>query len=95
MTRSRVQTNRAPATGARPTAGTRKPGELYTNFADLQLGVIDAGQAPRDLLAVCFFSPTASYPTGAFVVNSGALYVSNTTVAQGAFNLTQWTKIGP
>jgi len=95
MTRSRVQSSRAPATGVRPTAGTHKPGVLYTNFADLQLGVIDAAQAPHDLLAVRFFSAAAGYAIGAFVVNAGALYVANTTVAPGAFNPSQWTKIGP
>jgi hypothetical protein len=91
----RVQTNRNPATGVRPAAGTRKAGELHVNLADLQLSVIDAGQTPRDMLAVRFFSTTAGYASGVFVVNSGALYVSNTTVTPGPFNPAQWTRIGP
>jgi hypothetical protein len=95
MTRSRVQTNRNTATGVTPIAGSRKPGELYVNFADLQLGVIDANKNPQDLLAVRFFSNVASYSAGVFVVNAGALYVSSAPVSPGAFNATQWTKIGP
>jgi hypothetical protein len=95
MTRSRVQTNRNTITGVIPSVGARKPGELYTNFADLQLGLIDASQTPQDLLAVRFFSPTASYAGGVFVVHAGALYVSSGPIVSGAFNPTQWTRIGP
>jgi hypothetical protein len=95
MTRSRVQTNRNFATGVKPGAGTRKSGELYVNPVDLQMGVIDASQTPQDLLAVRFFSSTASYAGGVFVVNAGALYVSSGPISPGAFNPTQWTKIGP
>jgi hypothetical protein len=95
MTRSRVQTNRNTTTGVIPSTGTRKPGELYVNIPDLQIGLIDASQTPQNLLAVRFFSPSASYAGGVFVVNAGALYVSNTPISPGAFNLTQWTKIGP
>jgi hypothetical protein len=92
MTRSRVQTNRFFATGARPPTGQRKPGELYLNAPDLQLGLIDAAQTPQDLLAIRFFSPLASYPVGAFVVYSGGLFVSNTVVSPGSFNPAQWTE---
>jgi hypothetical protein len=88
---NRVQTNRSFVTGVRPSAGARKPGELYTNIPDLQISVIDEGRNPTDLLAVRFFSPAASYPVGAFVVHSGAFYVSNTPVTPGAFNPAQWT----
>jgi hypothetical protein len=95
MTRSRVQTNRSFATGVKPGAGTRKPGELYVNPVDLQMGVIDASQTPQDLIAVRFFSTSASYLVGVFVINAGALYVSNAPVSPGAFNATQWTRIGP
>jgi hypothetical protein len=95
MTRSRVQTNRNTASGAVPSTGTRKPGELYVNIPDLQIGLIDGGQTPQNLLAVRFFSNVASYPGGAFVVNGGALYVSNTPILPGAFDPAQWTKIGP
>jgi hypothetical protein len=91
MTRSRVQTNR----GAKPAAGTRKPGELYVDPVALQLGVIDVTQTPQDLLAVRFFSPSASYAFGVFVVYGGALYVSNNSIIPGSFDPLQWTKIGP
>lgn len=92
---NRVQTNRSFATGVVPAAGARKPGELYANLADMQFGVIDAGQTPRNMLAVTFFNTTAGYAAGAFVVTTGKLYVSNGPVTPGPFNPAQWTKIGP
>lgn len=95
MTTTRVQANRSTTAGARPAAGARKTGELYVNLAELQLSVSDASKNPVDVLAVTFFSPTASYAVGRFVVNAGVLYVSNATVSPGAFNATQWTRIGP
>ena len=95
MTRSRVQTNRFFAAGARPPASSRKPGELYLNAPELQIGLIDASQTPQDLLAVRFFSPSAAYTAGSFVVNAGILYVSNTSAPAGAFNPAQWTRNGP
>ena len=90
---TRVQTLRSSNTGAVPAAGTRTPGELWTNFPDLQLGVIDASKNAQKLVAVRYFSTTANYAVGDFVIQAGVLYVAKSAVTAGAFNATQWTQI--
>jgi hypothetical protein len=69
------------------------PGELYTNWPDGQLGVINSTGNPQDLIAVRFFSSAANYNVGDFVINSGRLYSAATTVTPGAFNSGQWTPV--
>jgi Chaperone of endosialidase len=86
---NRIQTLRSSTPGARP-AG-RQPGELYVNWPDLQLGVVDSASAPIDLIAVRYFSTLTSYAVGDFVVQAGALYFANAAVAPGPFNPAQWT----
>jgi hypothetical protein len=93
MTISRSQTLRSSTAGNRPAVGTRQPGELYTNWPDRQIGVIDSTQTPMDLLAVRVFSSLASYSAGQFVQNGSQLYAASTAVAPGAFNPAQWTKV--
>jgi hypothetical protein len=73
--------------------GTRQPGELYTNWPDRQIGVIDSTQAPMDLVAVRFFSSLASYNAGDFVLSGGQVYSAKAAVVPGAFNATQWNKV--
>ena len=90
---NRVQTLRSSTAGNRPAAGTRSPGELYTNWPDKQLGVIDATQNPMDLIAVRFFSATAAYATGDFVLQAGQLYQAKSNLAAGAFNASNWNKV--
>ena len=90
---TRVQIIRSSTPGAVPAAGTRSPGELWTTFPDLQLGVIDASKTAQRLVAVRYFSTQANYAVGDFVVQAGALYVANTAVTAGAFNSGQWVKI--
>jgi hypothetical protein len=90
---NRVQTLRSSTAGNRPAAGTRAPGELYSNWPDKQLGVIDASQNPMDLIAVRFFSSTAAYATGDFVLQAGQLYQAKSTLAAGAFNASNWNKV--
>ena len=87
----RVQTLRSNVAGNRPTG--RQPGELYVNWPDKQIGVIDSGSAALDLVAVRFFSATASYVVGNYVLQSGKLYVANGSISPGAFNATQWTAV--
>jgi hypothetical protein len=86
---NRIQTLRSSTPGARP-AG-RQPGELYVNWPDLQLGVVDSTSAPVDLIAVRYFSTLTAYAVGDFVIQVGALYVANSVVAPGPFNPAQWT----
>jgi hypothetical protein len=88
----RVQTLRSNVAGNRP-AG-RQPGELYVNWADAQLGSILAGGAPQDLIAVRFFSASANYVIGDFVIQGGQLYRAVNPSAAGVFNPANWAQIG-
>ena len=90
---TRVQALRSSTSGAVPAAGSRLPGELWSNFPDLQLGVIDASKNAQKLIAVRYFSTTANYATGDFVIQAGALYAAKGAITAGAFNSTQWVKI--
>jgi hypothetical protein len=88
----RGQTPRSSVKGNRPTTGTREVGELFVNFADLQLGVINTGKVATDLVAVRYFSTASDYAVGSFVVQGGFIYRCKTTVTAGAFNVANWDK---
>ena len=90
---TRIQALRSSTTQAVPAAGTRLPGELWTNFPDLQMGVIDASKNAQKLIAVRYFSTAANYAANDMVVQSGAIYLANGAVTAGAFTPGQWTKI--
>ena len=90
---NRTQVLRSSVTGNAPASATRAPGELWINFPDLQLGLIDAARNSQKLIAVRYFSTTANYAIGDFVVQAGALYVANAAVTAGAFNATKWNKL--
>ena len=90
---TRVQALRSSTSGAVPAAGVRLPGEMFANFPDLQMGVIDGSKTPQKLIAVRFFSASANYAIGDFVVQAGSLYVANSAVTAGAFNASKWNKI--
>lgn len=83
---------RSATAGIRP--GGRLPGELYVNWPDKQLGVIDNTSSPLDLLAIRFFSSTTSYNPGDYVVNSGILYSAKNAITPGPFNSLQWLVSG-
>jgi hypothetical protein len=70
------------------------PGELYVNWPDSQLGAINSGGNPQDLIAVRFFSTLANYNVGDFTINGGQLYRATAAVTAGAFNSAQWTQVG-
>jgi hypothetical protein len=89
---NRVQVLRSSTTTNVPTAGTRQPGEVWTNFPDMQLGVIDTTKTAQKLLAVRFFSTTGTYVAGDVVVQAGVIYTALGAVAPGAFNPAQWQK---
>ena len=82
---SRVQTLRSSTTGNTPASGTRQAGELWLNFADFQLGMIDASRNAQKLVAVRYFQTTANYSAGDMVVQAGALYIANGSITAGAF----------
>jgi hypothetical protein len=88
----RVQTLRSSVAGNRPTG--RQPGELYVNFADAQLGVVNASSAAQDLIGVTFFSTTSSYVVGQFAIQAGQLYRCVSATGPGAFAPTSWAQIG-
>jgi hypothetical protein len=90
---TRGQILRSSTPGQTPAAGTRLPGELWTNFPDLQFGVIDASRNAQKLIAVRYFSTLANYAVGDFVIQAGALYVATVAVAAGAFNSANWSKL--
>ena len=90
---TRGQILRSSVTGNVPAAGTRLPGELWVNFPDLQMGVIDAAKNAQKLVAVRFFSTTANYAANDVVVQAGAIYFANGAITAGAFTPGQWTKL--
>lgn len=80
---NRIQTLRSATAGARPAAASRKPGELYINWADAQLGVIDAAGSPVDLLRLRTYSATADYAPGDVVLHNGDIYEARNTLPAG------------
>ena len=90
---TRGQVLRSSTTGNVPAAGTRMPGEMWTNFPDLQLGVIDATKTAQKLVAVRFFSTSANYAANDIVVQAGAIYIAKGAVTAGAFAPANWSKI--
>ena len=89
---NRVQTIRSNVSGNRPTG--RPPGELYVNWADGQIGAINSTNAAQDLIPVRFFSTTANYVIGDFVVQAGQLYRAVAPSTPGAFKPANWSQIG-
>lgn len=89
---SRIQTNRSSVSRNRPPA-TRDPGELYVNWADRQIGVMDAASAPMDFVAVRFFATTAEYLVGEMVHHNGDIYRCEVPNGPGAFDDADWTNI--
>ncbi len=89
-----IQTARSSVPLARPTAGARAPGELYVNWPDKQIGVIDDSQAPLDLLAVRFYSAATVYQPGDIVSNDGNLYRALELAGPEAFDPAKWELIG-
>ena len=87
------QNLRTAVTGRAPPAAAHQPGELWVNFPDMQMGLIDAAQNPQKLVAVRYFSATAAYASGEFVVQAGALWVAKASVPAGAFVPAQWNQL--
>lgn len=90
---NRIQTLRSSVSGNRPASGTRQPGELYVNFPDGQLGVVNAAQSAQDLIAVRYFSSLANYNVNDTVVYNSRIYVANVAITPGPFNASQWISL--
>ena len=91
---TRGQNLRSSTPGNMPAAGTRQPGELWITFPDIQIGYIDASRNAQKVVAVRFFSALANYVAGDFVIQAGVLYAAKASTPAGAFNISQWTRIG-
>jgi microcystin-dependent protein len=87
---SRVQTIRYYTTLERPPV-TEFSGELYINFADIQIGALDTSKSPVDFVAVRYYSQLALYVAGDFVIYNGSLYRCLQNNTQGAFDNTKWS----
>ena len=94
MAKSRTQVSRSSVTQQRPIPGTRDPGELYVNFADQQLGFINAAKAATDLLAIRFFSTAANYMMGDLVIYEAKVYRAKVVVPPGPFDVDDWDIVG-
>ena len=91
---NRVQTFRIATTNQIPAPGQYDPGQLWVNYADLQLGVIDNVKSPQKLLAVRFFRTTATYVLNDVVVHNGGVWTCKGVVAPGPFDPSMWTQLG-
>jgi len=86
-----IQGLRSNTAGARPADNTQEIGVQYTNFADGQLGVIDALQKHQDLIAIRYFKDTAVYSADDMVIESGAVYKAKADITTpGVFDPTKW-----
>jgi hypothetical protein len=77
--------------GVRPVG--KSLGEIYTNLADMQLGVVNNTNTAIDLIAVRFFSTLASYFTGDCVLHNGKIYIANGNFGPGPFNSLDWNAV--
>jgi hypothetical protein len=66
---------------------------LYVSFPDRQIGVIDAGKNPQDLVAIPYFVPTSDYAIGEYVWQTDRLYRAKSTVTASSFNPAQWDAV--
>lgn len=88
-----VQLRRRAITGQTPTSILS--GELQLNQADGQIWFGDAQALPnaRPMLAIRFFSATAGYTTGDFVIQGGSIYRAIGAVTPSTFNAANWVKV--
>lgn len=90
---TRLQTQRFSTTNTRPGTTTRPSGEVWLNFPDLRLGMIDPTQTAVDLLAVRNYAPSATYALGDYAVYSGQLQRAKTALTPHAYTATEWDPV--
>jgi hypothetical protein len=88
-----IQILRSTVFGHRPIIGSQPVGAPYVNFADKQLGVMDPGLNPLDLIGVPFFSTSANYNIGQVVNYQGILYSALVTMAAGPWVPANWIRV--
>lgn len=94
MTVTKNQISKSNVAGARPAPGTRKPGEMFVNFADKQLSTIKLDATILDLLSIPFHSSTASYVVGDLVVFNDQIYQATTPSTAVTFTASMWKTVG-
>jgi hypothetical protein len=77
-------------TAQRPANGSRPSGELWLNFPDLKLGMIDASQNAVDIQAVHPYAATATYAAGDYATAGGIIQRAKAAIAPAAYDATQW-----
>lgn len=86
-----VQTLRSPIPGQWPPQG-RLEGELWINFPDKRLGVIDPAGAPLDLSPIRQWSDqTVYFPRDVVMRDDGLLYRCRLPTKTGEFVLAEWS----
>lgn len=91
----RAQINRSSVTNFFPPTNTRPPGELFANFPDRRLMVIDQAQTAQDFVGVRPFSSLANYPIGTVTTQAGDLWRAKAAITPHAFNATEWDLYQP
>jgi len=86
----RIQLNRSSVTNYYPPATTREVGELFINYADQRLMMIDPTKTAQDLLAIRRHAATASYATGDFVTQGGDIWKAKAPLAPKVFAAADW-----
>lgn len=90
---TRLQTQRFAVTNTRPATSSRPQGEVWMNFPDLRLGMIDPTQTAIDIVPVRSYAATATYAAGDYVVYSGQLQRAKTALSPKAYAATDWDPI--
>jgi hypothetical protein len=88
-----IRPKRSKLPNHRPEKNISREGELYTNTADLQIGVHDVKGNPIDYLAIRVFSDKAKYKMFDLAVYNGAIYKALIPIQPGPFNPTRWENI--
>jgi hypothetical protein len=89
---NRVQTIRYYTTLQRPPT-TEFSGELYINYADIQIGALDKSKSPVDFVAIRYYSQLALYVEGDYSVYNGLLYRCIQDTVIGSFDGSRWSEI--
>ena len=87
----KIKPLRSSVAGARPVSTQAKSGEIYINFADLQLGIMNTDDNAQDLLSIRFYSDKAKYNINDVIVELGKIYRCTTAITTPeSFDPTKW-----
>ena len=91
---SQIQTYSSEVVGQRPLIATRDPGELYTNVAERQIGVIDLAGDAIDLVGIPFHSEENVYAIGDLMVQGTEIWRATQANGPGVFDSVDWSAVG-